>query len=245
MAALNKLRNANLEPIATLFESMFQEDSEMSKLKWLPGVDGLVEDYKEQFDALTEEFKADALQRHEAMQQERKLFDAALQRARDLNSERSVELAQAFAQRMKHEFRGVAALLAGVDASAKGSAVSRLGSASSAAAAAAAAAATSSDRAAAQAKRRLAALRAENERLAMGLRQVETELVEQSEELVSELEGNTSKMSSAVRARGVGSACARAPRHARALRRGRCSSEMRWARTSGRWRSWRTRTLTR
>jgi hypothetical protein len=98
------LMRANLGPVETLFTDMFKEDTELSKLQQFPGCTELLEDYRANFNALSEQFKTTGLERLNARETEYGLFDSALTSMRDDSEGQGVSIIEAFNKQKKRVF---------------------------------------------------------------------------------------------------------------------------------------------
>lgn len=154
---------------------MFAEDSEMSKLKLLPGADVVREGFREVFEDATEAFKKTMLDLHAKMVRERKMFDEALTTAREEHEARGVELVRAFERRKKHVGRAVRRAL-GEGGGAKG-------------------AGTAPEAEVNARAQDVEALRREGIQLRKDLWALEEDLAEQSEDLIGEYDTVSSNMS--------------------------------------------------
>jgi hypothetical protein len=101
------LMRANLGPVETLFTDMFKEDTELSKLQQFPGCTELLEDYRANFNALSEQFKTTGLERLKAREDEYGLFDSALTSMRDESEAEGVSIIEAFNKQKKKVFMRV------------------------------------------------------------------------------------------------------------------------------------------
>ena len=77
------LKLANLSVVQNLFEDMLEEDSELSKLRTLPGVNEMLEDYQDKCNEACEEFRALGLEQYELRQKGHAEFVAILDKTRD------------------------------------------------------------------------------------------------------------------------------------------------------------------
>lgn len=59
-----QLASANLSVVEALFSDMFSADAEMAKLRFLPGLQEVVEAFKLSVQAIAESFKANGLAKH-------------------------------------------------------------------------------------------------------------------------------------------------------------------------------------
>jgi len=95
------LDRANLRAVETLFTNMFKEDTEIAKLKSFPGMSELQEDYRANFNALSEQFKVQGLERLEAREAECKLFQEALDSMRQESQAESISIIEGYNRRKK------------------------------------------------------------------------------------------------------------------------------------------------
>jgi len=95
------LDRANLGAVETLFTNMFKEDTEIAKLKSFPGMSELQEDYRANFNALSEQFKVQGLERLEAREAECKLFQEALDSMRQESQAESISIIESYLGRKK------------------------------------------------------------------------------------------------------------------------------------------------
>lgn len=100
-----QLESANMSVVETLFDDMFKEDSEMSKLRLLPGITELLENYRESFNSISESFKASGLERSGEREAELSGFLEALDEMRVKGEQESVVLIQDFNKEKKKAFR--------------------------------------------------------------------------------------------------------------------------------------------
>ncbi|XP_020669634.3 dynein regulatory complex subunit 3 [Pogona vitticeps] len=82
-----------------LFDSMYAEDPEASKLMYLPGVPDLVEMYKTKFVAICENLFEYGLKQHERREEEVKLFYECLNEALAENQEQGAKIMRAFEEK--------------------------------------------------------------------------------------------------------------------------------------------------
>eukprot|EP00947_MAST-08B_sp_MAST-8B-sp1_P002188 g2188.t1 len=102
---LADLAEANLDIVETLFEDMFADDTEQSKLRQLPGLLELKEDYEEKVKDELEAFKEKALAKHQGRLDEKADFERTLARLVSSSDEQLAAMTGAFDRRMKHMFR--------------------------------------------------------------------------------------------------------------------------------------------
>ncbi len=85
------LTAACIDPIETLFDSMFMEDHEMVKLLILPGIQQLKDDYAEKLTALADDINGDGLAIHERQVAEIQALDVALEAAQRERQQEAVD----------------------------------------------------------------------------------------------------------------------------------------------------------
>jgi hypothetical protein len=90
------LTRANLGPVETLFTDMFKDDTELSKLQQFPGCTELLEDYRANFNVLSEQFKAQGLERLKIREDEYGLFWSALTYMRDESEAEGATIVEAY-----------------------------------------------------------------------------------------------------------------------------------------------------
>jgi hypothetical protein len=98
------LLKANLVEVETLFVEMFQKDTEIGKLKQFPGMSELLEDYRANFNALSEQFKVQGLERLDKRTTEYDMYTKALVEMQTENEATCVGTIEAFNRRKKHFF---------------------------------------------------------------------------------------------------------------------------------------------
>jgi len=103
----NLLDRANLGAVETLFTSMFKEDTEIEKLKMFPGMSELQEDYRANFNALSEQFKVQGLERLNARETECTLFQDALDSMRGESQAESITIIEAYNRKKKRVMMSV------------------------------------------------------------------------------------------------------------------------------------------
>eukprot|EP00903_Cladosiphon_okamuranus_P006381 g6246.t1 len=103
------LRRANLLVTKTLFSDMFEADAEMSKLKYLPGVDDMTERYRTHVQGVAESYRTAGLANASKKEEEVKLFDAAVKDLRQNYARRSIEMIENFARAKKKTFNELSA----------------------------------------------------------------------------------------------------------------------------------------
>lgn len=101
---LSMLKEANLDLVETLFDDMLAEDAEMPKLKLLPNVADLIDEYRDTFSTTVEEFKSQGIKEQQRKDSERSSLDAALKELRDRSQKETIELVRAFEERKKSLF---------------------------------------------------------------------------------------------------------------------------------------------
>jgi len=90
------LKLANLSVVQNLFEDMLEEDSELSKLRTLPGVNEMLEDYQDKVNEACEEFRALGMEQYELRKAEHAAFSAVVQRTMDTAADESRVLVEKF-----------------------------------------------------------------------------------------------------------------------------------------------------
>lgn len=85
-----------------LFEDMFAEDSEQSKLRQLPGISELQEDYQDKVNGELEEFKTEALEKHAGRLKEQSDFEGAVKTLTRKSDAMNEELVTDFDRKLKH-----------------------------------------------------------------------------------------------------------------------------------------------
>jgi hypothetical protein len=90
------LKLANLSVVQNLFEDMLEEDSELSKLRTLPGVNEMLEDYQDQVNEACEEFRALGLEQYELRKTEHWAFSEVVQRTRNKAATEARKLVEMF-----------------------------------------------------------------------------------------------------------------------------------------------------
>lgn len=102
---IEKLREANLDIVDSLMRDMEADDPDLEKLKQLPGLIELLEDYHEKVSSELEDFKVLGLEQHALRCKEEGDFDAALTRATKRSETRVVGLVSDFERKMKRATR--------------------------------------------------------------------------------------------------------------------------------------------
>ncbi|GMF35532.1 unnamed protein product [Phytophthora lilii] len=77
---LSMLKDANVIILETLLTDMFKEDTEMSKIEVLPGLRNIIDDYTEKAKAAAEDVKAVLLEKHAALTKEVDGFKATYEK---------------------------------------------------------------------------------------------------------------------------------------------------------------------
>jgi hypothetical protein len=85
------LVDACIDPIETLFDSMYMEDNEILKLLVLPGVDVLKSDYNEKLTALADDVKGDGLAIRQRQLREIDKLNTAILRVQSKRQEQAIE----------------------------------------------------------------------------------------------------------------------------------------------------------
>ncbi|CAM9929189.1 unnamed protein product, partial [Ectocarpus sp. 4 AP-2014] len=100
------LRKANLLVTKTIFRrvrkiDMFEADAEMSKLKYLPGIDDMTERYRTHVQGVAESYRTAGLANAVKKEEEVTLFDAAVKDLRHSYARRSIEMIEVFTREKK------------------------------------------------------------------------------------------------------------------------------------------------
>jgi hypothetical protein len=90
------LKQANLLVVQNLFEEMLEEDSELSKLRTLPGVNEMLEDFQDKCTEACEEFRALGLEQYELRKKELSTFSAVVESTKDKAAAESRVLVEQF-----------------------------------------------------------------------------------------------------------------------------------------------------
>jgi len=93
---LKELDGAGIEFAHTLFDSMFFEDTEIEKLKHLPGVKEAIEAFRNQFKALSEEFVREAMGKYEKKRADIDSFNSVVAKIREKADNDSTVLIESF-----------------------------------------------------------------------------------------------------------------------------------------------------
>jgi hypothetical protein len=97
LAATSKqLNEANLNIVETLFQGMFDEDSEIGKLKVIPGVIDLIDGFQDNFNGMSEDFKKCGLEKMEMKNVEYNAYSQALLRMRQDNENKAILLTESY-----------------------------------------------------------------------------------------------------------------------------------------------------
>jgi len=99
------LKAANLDVVETLFDDMFKEDTEMTKLKLFPGLTELLENYRDNFNSVSETFKTAGLENLDERQKEYKLYLNALNKMRKESEAEAVKIIEKYNKYKKKCFR--------------------------------------------------------------------------------------------------------------------------------------------
>ncbi len=77
-----------------LFDDMFAEDTDLEKLKHLPGIKELVENFRVAYKALSEEYIRTAMERHDKRKQEIHYFEKSINLIRKTSDDSSVMIVE-------------------------------------------------------------------------------------------------------------------------------------------------------
>jgi len=106
-AYLERLKQAHLIVVETLFTEMFKEDKELSKLKLLPGFDVIIDSYQHEFRVQAEATINKGLELHQVSEKEVERFFQAMKDVRMENETHSIKLVEAFNKLKKTSFQKV------------------------------------------------------------------------------------------------------------------------------------------
>ena len=98
------LKEANLTVVRDMFSDLMDEDTEIGKLKVLPGVEEMLEDYAEQVNEASEEFKAAGMGQYERRNRELQEFRVAVVRFRANAADAARNEVEAFEHKKKKCF---------------------------------------------------------------------------------------------------------------------------------------------
>eukprot|EP01029_Cantina_marsupialis_P000265 TRINITY_DN10232_c0_g2_i1.p1 TRINITY_DN10232_c0_g2~~TRINITY_DN10232_c0_g2_i1.p1 ORF type:complete len:519 (-),score=168.84 TRINITY_DN10232_c0_g2_i1:120-1676(-) len=107
---LVQLKKANLDLVDTLFEDMMKADAEVTRLKVFPGLNELIEEFRESFNSQTEQFKTQALQRHTEDEKEHKQFTEALSVVLNHHKQEAIGVIAKFKTLLKKRLRVIRAM---------------------------------------------------------------------------------------------------------------------------------------
>lgn len=93
---LKELDGAGIEFAHTLFDSMFFEDTEIDKLKHLPGVKEAIEAFRNQFKSLSEDFVREAMSKYEKKRADIDSFNSVVAKIREKADNDSTVLIESF-----------------------------------------------------------------------------------------------------------------------------------------------------
>ena len=88
----------------SLFDDMFSEDTEIEKLKHLPGIKEVIDGYKSQFKALSDDYIRDAMEKYVTKKREIEFFSKAVQDVRTVDDSDCAQLIDGFTQSKKTAF---------------------------------------------------------------------------------------------------------------------------------------------
>mmetsp|Transcript_36740 Transcript_36740/g.114702 ORF Transcript_36740/g.114702 Transcript_36740/m.114702 type:complete len:470 (-) Transcript_36740:1828-3237(-) len=100
-----QLKDANLEGINTLLDEMLKDDTEQEKLKNLTFWPEVIDELQHEFRLLSEEFIENTIKENVKKENERSVFENALNRNREEKDEASISLVHKFNLKKKHLIR--------------------------------------------------------------------------------------------------------------------------------------------
>ena len=112
-ALLKRYEDANIDPITTLMDTMFQEDIDTQKLldARLKGLDELKADYGERLSGLAEDVKGDGLKKYEEQQIELNAFNDMLKEARQKGQQKAIAAIRTYKEKETEVFNALRAKL--------------------------------------------------------------------------------------------------------------------------------------
>ena len=102
MDAVLQLESANLDVVETLFDDIFRDDAEVAKVKLLPGVQSILDEYRERFGAIAETLKVNGLAKNAKIVAEIADFETALQATHAADCDSGVALVGEYQRKQKH-----------------------------------------------------------------------------------------------------------------------------------------------
>jgi hypothetical protein len=87
-----------------LFDDMFSEDGDLEKLKHLPGIKELVENFRVAYKAMSEDYIKNAMEKHERKKQELYYFEASVKKIRGDADSESITIVENFNKLKKEMF---------------------------------------------------------------------------------------------------------------------------------------------
>ena len=103
-----KLQAANLAVVETIFDEMFAEDTEMSKLKHLPGISDIINSFQSEVESASDLFLQNGLVKDQQKTHEVKLFETAVHNLRVKYASESVSMIEAFGRSKKRRLKELA-----------------------------------------------------------------------------------------------------------------------------------------
>ena len=100
-----KLRDANLTAVETIFDDMFADDTEMAKLKHLPGISDIVNSFQSEVESASDLFLQTGLARDQQKKHEQGQFELALHRLRVKYASESVNMMEGFGRAKKQSLK--------------------------------------------------------------------------------------------------------------------------------------------
>lgn len=102
-----KLREANLTVVETIFDDMFADDTEMVKLKHLPGISDIINSFQSEVESASDLFLQTGLARDQQKKHEENQFDLALHRLRVKYAQESVCMMEDFGRKKKRALKAL------------------------------------------------------------------------------------------------------------------------------------------
>jgi hypothetical protein len=102
---LAKLKAAAIEGVETLYQYIFDKDTEIAKLKPLPGFQLILDEYAEKFSTISEEYMENALEVSKRMDYDRKQFEQAKEVLCASYDQAAIKKVDTYLKRQKHVLR--------------------------------------------------------------------------------------------------------------------------------------------
>lgn len=101
----SKLRAANLAVVETIFDDMFAEDTEMTKLKHLPGITDIINSFQSEVESASDLFLQTGLVKDQQKLHEIKLFETSVHNLRVQYASESVYMIETFERSKKRRLK--------------------------------------------------------------------------------------------------------------------------------------------